>query len=100
VLHGAEATLRRWLPALLIEVEQRHQEADIRLALGDLESLGYEGYALYPDGLRPLRCFDLDRDQLAFLGDGFMAFGVPAGYVNEFLFVRPGSDLSPLAVQP
>jgi FkbM family methyltransferase len=92
VLHGAEQTLRRWQPSLLIEIEQRHQHGRIDQTIDGLNALGYEGYALFPDGLRPLCEFDLERDQLAHLKN-LTAFSVPDAYVNEFLFVRPDVEI-------
>ena len=93
VLRGAETTLRRSLPALLVEIEQRHQTGDVRETFGYLAGLGYEGYSVRADGLRPLEQFDLEREQLAFLGPEYLAGDKPEGYTNDFLFVRPGTDL-------
>lgn len=97
VLRGAEATLRRSLPALLIEIEQRHRADDIGETFAFLAHLGYDGYAVFTDGLRPLDEFDVARDQLAYLGDQFIAGAMPHGYVHDFVFVRPGTDLGALA---
>ncbi len=97
VLRGAEATLRRGQPTILIEIEQRHQqEQDIRETIDYILAFGYAGYAVYPDGLRPVEQFDLQRDQLAHVGDHFEPYGMPHGYVHDFLFVRPGVDISGL----
>jgi FkbM family methyltransferase len=96
VLRGADATLRRWRPALLVEIEQRHQEGDVRRTFEHLAGLGYAGYCLRAAGLRPLAEFDLARDQLAYLRDEFMAFAMPDGYVYDFLFVEPGRDVTAL----
>ena len=96
VLRGAEQTLRRSLPALLIEIEQRHKQESIQETFDYLTGLGYAGYSLHPDGLRPLNLFDVQRDQLAFLDLDF-TYGVPSGYVNDFLFVRPGTDVTRLS---
>jgi FkbM family methyltransferase len=43
VLRGAERTLRRSLPTLLIEIEQRHKDADIHATFDYLSGLGYAG---------------------------------------------------------
>ena len=96
VLRGGDATLRRSLPPLLIEIEQRHQKTDIQETFDHLAGLGYAGYALHEDGLRPLDEFDLQRDQLAFLTGDFVTGGMPRGYVHDFLFVRPGTRVTPL----
>jgi FkbM family methyltransferase len=89
VLRGARRVLAG-LPPLLVEIEQRHQQADVRLILAALEGQGYEGWALRAGGLAPLADFDLQAEQLDPLaaGDGDPLAGT---YVNEFLFVPPGS---------
>jgi FkbM family methyltransferase len=87
VLRGAEGVLRRSTPVILVEIEQRHQEADIRETFAFLEGLGYRGRFLGAGGLRPLSEFDIRRHQTDLLPDGF-AVGRPApGYVSDFLFV-------------
>jgi FkbM family methyltransferase len=96
VLRGADGILRRHRPALLVEIEQRHQEGDIHRTFEHLAGLGYEGYQVRPGGLRPLAEFDLARDQLAFLGAEFMPYAMPDGYVHDFVFVAPGTDVARL----
>jgi FkbM family methyltransferase len=95
VLRGAERTLRRSLPAILIEIEQRHQDEDVQRTFDFLADLGYSGYALHADGLRPLDEFDVERDQLAFLGPEFEVVPSP-DYVHNFLFVSPGTEVGRL----
>jgi FkbM family methyltransferase len=93
VLRGGEGTLRRFQPAMLIEIEQRHQSQDIRVTFDDLRGLGYEGYAMGPRGLRPVAEFDVRRDQLAFLTGGFVPGTMPPEYVHDFVFVAPGTEI-------
>ena len=92
-LRGGEAMLRRDRPALLVEAEQRHQRSgSVTDVFEYLAALGYDGWCLRPHGLTPMDGFDVERDQLAFLRDGaFVAHDMPAGYVNGFLFLAPGS---------
>lgn len=89
LLKGAEGLLRRHHPSLLVEIEQRHQDADIRTTFDYLVGLGYTGYGIYPDGVRPLARFDVERDQLRYLERIGPVGAVPAGYVNDFVFVEP-----------
>jgi FkbM family methyltransferase len=96
VLRGAEGTLRRGRPAVLCAAEARHLDADPRSAFDSILALDYRGYALYPDGLRPLEAFDVGRDQLAFLQAGFRTDAMPPGYVQHFLLVPSGRDVSAL----
>jgi FkbM family methyltransferase len=92
VLRGAEQTLRGGLPALLIEIEQRHSEVGVEATFEHLLGLGYSGWAIGSEGLHPLDQFDLDRDQLAFLS-GFELRDMPSGYVHDFLFAPPSLDV-------
>jgi FkbM family methyltransferase len=93
VLRGATATLRT-LPAMLVEIEQRHQETDIRSTFDFIRTLGYVGYGVGPRSLIPLDEFDVARDQLAFVtGEEAQCYGMPSGYTHDFLFVRPGIDV-------
>jgi FkbM family methyltransferase len=88
VLDGADAVLRAHRPSLLIEMEQRHRGTDPRPTMQKLMAeYGLSGYAVFPDGLRPLAQFDLERDQLGYL-TGSEDEVMPEGYVNDFLFTR------------
>jgi FkbM family methyltransferase len=96
VLRGAEQTLREALPALLVEIEERHSEAGVEATFEHLLGLGYNGWAIGPEGPRPLDRFDLERDQLAFVS-GFELGRMPSGYINDFLFAPPSLDVERLA---
>jgi FkbM family methyltransferase len=96
VLRGAGATLRAAHPALLVEIEQRHSAAPIAATLEHVLALGYAGHYFGPDGLTPLDRFDVERDQLAHLGPGVAEYGMPAGYVADFLFTGPAVDVERL----
>ena len=89
VLRGAEETLKRDRPLLLVEIEQRVQEEgrDVSQTFQYLEELGYVGYFLRERELAPLADFDVERDQLALLDESMV--DLLPGYVNEFLFVPP-----------
>jgi FkbM family methyltransferase len=88
VLRGAEATLRRDHPALVLEIEERHRPGGgVAEVFAQLRALGYEGRAARADGLVGLEHFDVQRDQLDHLPDGeLVAHEMPPGYVNTFLF--------------
>jgi hypothetical protein len=52
-----------------------------------VSEFGLRGFAVFPDGVRPLTEFNLERDQVGHLTrdeDEVM----PEGYVNDFLFTR------------
>jgi hypothetical protein len=59
-----------------------------------LTDLGYSAYCLAPEGLRELKEFNVQRDQLSYLCNGFVPYGMPAGYVNDFLFVPPETEMT------
>jgi FkbM family methyltransferase len=94
VLRGASETLAQSRPVLLIEIEQRHREDDIGATFDLLRELGYLGYAVRADALAPLDDFDVQRDQLALLADDPVVSEMPAGYVNDFLFAPPATDVT------
>ncbi len=74
-------------PTILVEIEQRHQEVDIRETFAYLEELGYRGSFVAPEGLRPLADFDVQRHQLDLLPQSFTVGRPAPGYVSDFLFV-------------
>jgi hypothetical protein len=55
----------------------------------DGHELGYDGWALFEQGLRPIQAFDVRRDQQQFPTEGFGDV-MPRSYVNDFLFVAQG----------
>ena len=93
VLEGARRTLDRAMPVLLVEIEQRHQQEDVRPTFDLVQRLGYQGFALRGDGLVALEDFDLDRDQVRL--QPTPGFPPPPEYVDDFLFVPHGRPLPP-----
>jgi FkbM family methyltransferase len=89
VLRGGEQSIRESMPALLVELEERHRQRPVSDAFELLESWGYVGCALTANGLAPLGQFDLDRDQRAHLVGGELPIPTPPGYVNDFVFTEP-----------
>lgn len=97
LLDGAPRLLAEARPAVLIEIEQRHRDAPVAETFDRFAAAGYEGYALGAGRLVPLAHFDVERDQLALLTEGELQPAPPPGYVNDFLFVQPGTELGGLA---
>ena len=92
-LRGAEATIRRDRPVLLIELEARLQPVTPVLEL--LDGWGYRPYVLVGPRWRPLPGFDLEGHQRAAIGRVSQSFARRVvwprpRYVNLVLF-RPGS---------
>ena len=95
LLRGAKETLAASLPALLVEIEQRFHDEPITAIFDDLAELGFEGSGITDAGLRPVAAFDVERDQVQQTGEGLSS----AAYVNNFLFVRPGSEAAARVAQ-
>jgi FkbM family methyltransferase len=87
VLFGAQQTLARGQPSLLIEIEERHKPGALGETLRLLEPLRYQGYFFRGNNLRPIQEFDLEQDQLQFVGMELEEI-MPPDYVCNFLFVR------------
>ncbi len=86
VLRGAARVLEDEQPALLVEIEWRHAGEAMPQTFELLEDAGYAGQVVTHIGPRPLSEFDLERDQLAHLGDELEHGAMPRDYLNEFLF--------------
>jgi FkbM family methyltransferase len=83
VLEGAASTLATAKPALLIEIEQRHNKGPLEAIFQSIRRLGYSGFFLDAGALRPLEHFDASTDQ------SMAQFGqVHARYINNFLFLH------------
>lgn len=82
VINGAINTIQQNAPALLVEIEQRHSIKKIEETFIRIKNLGYEGFYLCRNRLRPLVDFDPDKLQnVANLGAGWDE------YINNFLFL-------------
>ncbi|MEO3786550.1 FkbM family methyltransferase [Actinocorallia sp. B10E7] len=91
-LRGAEHTIRRDLPVLLLELETRHQPLDP--VVGLLSGWGYRGRVLADGRWRPLEDFDLashQRSHAAQLTRSFPSRVLFPGtrYINSVLFRHP-----------
>jgi len=92
VLRGAGALLRKYLPPMLIEIEQRHLEHPVKDVFAEIEDIGYSLYFIDGTTIRPIGKFDVDAHQLsAVVPDTFTPFSMPTGYVCNFIAVAgPG----------
>ena len=87
VLRGAEATLRRCLPVLSVELEERHRAGCTRTVPAWLEGLGYRGFFALRGAWRPWQAFDA-----AVLQRAAASPAEPMGpdpYINAFVFLPP-----------
>ncbi len=84
MLRGAMMTIKKWHPAVLVEIEQRHLQRPILDVFALLTDMGYRGWFMDGDILQSIDTFDLARDQAE------SAFGVAGQrYINNFLFLAP-----------
>jgi FkbM family methyltransferase len=86
VLGGAQTTLRRSKPVLLIEIEERHNPGGIDRISNSLSRLGYAGSFFFERKRYCLSAFDPDRHQRR---EHFEALEVnrrQLPYVNNFIF--------------
>jgi FkbM family methyltransferase len=95
VLRGASAMLRKYLPPMLIEIEQRHLDHPIKDVFTEIEDLGYSLYFIDGAVLHPIDQFDLERHQMsAVVPNEFTPFSMPTGYVYNFCAVAKPDLLS------
>ena len=81
VLEGAQATITRERPTLLIEIEERHNSGGLARIVERLAALGYTAHYLRGGIWQDFATFNLNEDQN----------GADASrpYINNFLFLPP-----------
>lgn len=83
VLRGAAATLQKSGPALIVEIEQRHNQKPIGEIFALIAGFGYRGFFLHADRLNAIDTFDVSRHQ------SMEAFASRShDYCNNFLFLQ------------
>ncbi|MEA2261505.1 MAG: hypothetical protein QOJ51_4330 [Acidobacteriaceae bacterium] len=79
VLHGGLQTLKREMPNLMIEIEERHAPGSLGRVSALLSDIGYAGYFLDGKQLIPIEQFEPQRHQVR-------RNGQVGKYINNFLF--------------
>jgi FkbM family methyltransferase len=79
VLQGSLKTLKREMPNMMIEIEERHAPGSLGRVSAFLSSIGYLGYYLDGKHLLPIAQFDPGRDQVT-------QNSRTGNYINNFLF--------------
>ena len=83
VIRGAATTLELSRPAVLVEIEQRHNDKPILEVFEQIQAYGYQGYFMTGGRLTPLAMFDVARHQsMKQFDEG------RGGYINNFLFLH------------
>lgn len=89
VLAGAWDTIRRNQPALLIEIEERHNIGGLDRIVAALAEHGYQAWFFRNGQRRPLAEFDAARDQqVDKLADLDSSTRRSLDYINNFLFLK------------
>lgn len=78
VLKGAQATIARDRPVMIIEIEERHNKRPIEESIASVESLGYVAFALCDNVLTPVSKIDMESRHRLTAG--------LANYINNFIF--------------
>ena len=85
VLRGAQATLRRWMPVLTVEVEERHRVGSTLAVPEFLAGLGYRGFYALGGAWHDVAGFDASVMQVA--SPSPASFEASDPYVFVFGFV-------------
>jgi FkbM family methyltransferase len=100
VLQGAQRTIERCRPRVLVEAEERHAPGSVRRVRAFFRRLGYRGYFVLQRRLAPIESFDPERMQRSEDIEAY-TLGTPRDrfehYVNNFLFLPPEEPRSTLA---
>jgi FkbM family methyltransferase len=90
-LRGGSETIRRCLPIILVEIEERHKPNSIRDVSEFLGGLGYEGYFILDRNLVSMKYFDKSKYQDSRNIGGWKTNWKRSGvYVNNFFFAPLG----------
>lgn len=81
VIQGAQKTISKNKPILLIEIEQRHLTFPMHDVFNAIINLGYQGHFIRGRKLLSISSFSLDADQLQFINDV-----KNPKYINNFIF--------------
>ena len=82
LIQGAIKTIKKNLPIIICEIEQRHSSLPIYKTFRLIEKLGYEGLFFKNNKLKKLNKFSYRNDQKLYLNDV-----ENKSYVNNFIFV-------------
>jgi len=93
VLRGGLETIRRSLPSIHIEIEERHKPNAVTAVCDFLRSLDYHGYFILDRNIVPIDIFDVTKHQDPKNIGGWETNWRRSGvYVNNFFFVPSGGE--------
>jgi FkbM family methyltransferase len=82
VIIGATKTIKKNLPIIICEIEQRHTLIPIKKIFNLIENFGYEGFFFKNYKLHNLKKFSFNLDQKPYLKDV-----ENKNYINNFIFI-------------
>lgn len=89
VLQGAEKTIEKYQPSLLIEIEERHKNNSIQNVADFLKKFGYQGLFILDNKLTDLEKFDVKEHQdPKNIGDVTDHYKRKGTYINNFIFLQ------------
>jgi FkbM family methyltransferase len=91
VLVGSDVIVRHSRPVILVEIEQRHRTRPIGDTFDWLTARGYTGHYFVRRIRKPLTEFDVERDQLRYVGSPLEPGRPHPDYVSDFLFLPTSS---------
>ncbi len=94
VLQGGQETIRRDLPTILVEIEERHNAGGLARIEASLAELGYSGHFLLNEEWQPLSDFHPGLQNVEILS---ATHTTRRGlrYINNFLFVHGDHPTNP-----
>lgn len=87
VIKGAEKTLKKSRPSLIIETENRHRSLPLQASFSLMEKMDYRGFFIWEQSLRPVCEFDPASMQCPEPRNG------KGSYVSNFVWLPEGSDV-------
>tara|TARA_B100002019_G_C21172333_1_gene549124 strand:+ start:58 stop:825 length:768 start_codon:yes stop_codon:yes gene_type:complete len=82
VIEGARNVIKKNMPILIVEIEQRHIKKPIEEVFQSILKLDYNGFFLQNGGLTSLRQFNYDSHQKLYLNNVTCK-----QYINNFIFI-------------
>ena len=92
VLRGADETIQRCAPAIIVEVEENRAPGSFDAVAALLRGHGYSGHWIEKGALEPIATFDLAVHQRPSMRPRW-GQSCPADYINNFVWLPPESRL-------
>ncbi len=91
VIEGAHETIKKTMPILIVEIEQRHIKKEINEVFLSILKLNYRGFFLQNNNLISIEEFNYDLNQRPYLKN--LSIKKDKRYINNFIFI-PNNKIS------